>query len=62
MECIYCKGDTKVIGSARENSRVIRHRKCDSCGKDFYTEEKAHEKAYSTLRYEYNKLRDTRYK
>ena len=62
MECIYCKGDTKIVGSVKDKSRVIRKRKCESCGKDFYTEELANPKAYNALRYKYNNIRYTRYK
>lgn len=62
MECVFC-GNTNVavIGSVVDDKRVIRERKCQDCGKKFYSEEIG-TAFFGALRYDYNRIRDEKYK
>lgn len=63
MECVFCgKTNVRVIGSVVDGKRIVRERRCDDCRGKFYTEEVADVSLLCDLRYQYNKLRDSRYK
>lgn len=40
MQCLYCSSsDTKVTDSVKTGKKILRERTCQSCHKQFYTEE-----------------------
>lgn len=39
MRCIKCGGMTKVIDSRSIEEGTFRKRRCEGCGREFYTEE-----------------------
>lgn len=62
MKCIYCKdGETTVYDSASTDKVVLRRRRCLSCGKRFFTEERAGE-SQNGLNTMLNSLKESRRK
>jgi len=59
VKCLYCKGDTRVTESGVMPTKVVRRRKCLSCGKFFLTEEKGTLESSELERelYKFRKLR-----
>lgn len=59
MWCVYCSSpDTKVVDSAKTASKVIRARACQSCRRQFLTEEIYRPEAQTPLKSQLYKFRN----